>query len=235
MDASEHYRKTESKIWDDTTSKSMRVLIVVSYMLHVSAYSAMRVIPSAMLMYARPIVFGMWLGGLMFIFTAMKIWRGTYQYFMRMPSFISHLMNVLTFFFMSVGALFVMRMPYVNITGRGYTCFLLYGYIDAFAMLFAARALGEGDALFDDDIFNGLVYIISMRVHPLSSSESSNHVSWFKNMTGCGGRPLLQESISAAGYGKIICGMNGELTWMTIEPMLFLIRLFPDITSTIFA
>ena len=70
-------------------------------------------------------------------------------------------MNVLTFFFMSVGALFVMRMPYFNITGRGYTCLLLYGYIDAFAMLFAARALGEGDALFDDDIFNGLVYIVS--------------------------------------------------------------------------
>ena len=130
-------------------------------MLHVSAYSAMRVIPSAMLLYARPVVFGMWLGVLMFIFTAMKIWRGTYQYFKRMPSFISHLLTVLTFFFMSVGALFFMRNPYFNITGRGYTCFLLYGYIDAFAMLFAARALGEGDALFDDDVFNNLVYIVS--------------------------------------------------------------------------
>ena len=82
MDTSEHYRKTESKIYGwIPSSKSKRVLIVVSSMLHVSAYSAMRVIPSAMLMYARPVVFGMWLGGLMFIFTAMKIWRGTYQYF----------------------------------------------------------------------------------------------------------------------------------------------------------
>ena len=95
----------------------------------------------------------------MFIFTAIKIWRGTYQFFKPMPSFISHLLNVFSFFFMSVGALFFMRIPYFNITGRGYTCFLLYGYIDAFAMLFASRALGEGDALFDDDIFNNLVYI----------------------------------------------------------------------------
>ena len=42
-----------------------------------------------------------------------------------------------------MGGLFSLRNPYYTLSGRVYTCFLLFGYIDAFGMLFTAKFLSS--------------------------------------------------------------------------------------------
>ena len=143
MDTSGIFGKPSQRYTDGYHHQSKRVLIVVSSMLHVSAYSAMRVIPSAMLMYARPVVFRMCLRPDVHFYGDEDMERNVSILSAHVKFNVSFGESFYVLLHVS-RALFVMRMPYFNITGRGYTCLLLYGYIDAFAMLFAAGRLVKG-------------------------------------------------------------------------------------------
>ena len=97
---------------------------------------------AVVLMYVHPIVFAAWMLTLFFAFTLIKLSRKTYTFFQRFLAF--YRIYCISFHFFSLcGRIVFLRNPYYTVSGRVYTCFLLFGYIDAFGMLFAAKFLSS--------------------------------------------------------------------------------------------
>ena len=160
IDTNDSLRRVEPKIYGwIPTPKSKRALIVLLSMLQTSAYAAMRITAGAMLMYVHPIAFAAWTLTLFLVFTSLKVFRKTYTFFQRLPGFLSHLLNLLTFFGVYLGGCFNLRNPYFTISGRVYTCFLLFGYVDAFGMLFAAKILSSLTPETNIDFFDTYLHI----------------------------------------------------------------------------
>ena len=160
IDTSEHHRKTESKIFGYIpSSKGKRVIFTLMLMIHVSSYSAMRTIAGSALVYANPTLFAIWAAVLFAAFTGIKVFRRTYNTFKPAPGFFSHVIHVITFFSVTVGGCLSMRIPYM-VTGRLYTSFLLYGYIDAFAMLVASRYASSGSSDLSYDAFKSVMIMV---------------------------------------------------------------------------
>ena len=160
VDTSESLRRVEPKVYGwIPTPKSKRVLLFVLSMLHTSAYAAMRVTVGVVLMYVHPIVFAAWMLTLFFAFTLIKLSRKTYTFFQRGPGFVSHLFHLLIFIGLYVGGCFTLRNPYYTISGRVYTYFLLFGYVDAFGMLFAAKFISSLTPETNIDFFDTYLHI----------------------------------------------------------------------------
>ena len=58
-----------------------------------------------------------------------------------------------------MGGLFTLRNPYYTVSGRVYTCFLLFGYVDAFGMLFAAKIISSLTPETNIDFFDTYLHI----------------------------------------------------------------------------
>ena len=192
VDTSERFRRIEPEIYGFVPSpKGKRVVFGILSLLHMTSYAAMRVIAAALLVYVQPVIFAAWIATLFGVFTSAKLLRGSFTYFNRISHAMSHFVNVATFFAICVGAPFTFRIPYL-VSGRLYTCFLLYGYIDAFLMLYVSKALASSHLQFDNTMFNLVLKVmascacasaVSLWILKNKIMEKSFNWMWWSNRT----------------------------------------------------
>ena len=143
VDTSENLRRIESKIWLIPTPKSKRALLFLVSMLQTSAYAAMRITAGAMLMYVHPITFGGVDVDAVFGIYVVKAFQENVHIFPA-SSWLFFASIQSPFIFCTLfRRMFYLRNPYYTNSGRVYTCFLFFGYVDAFGMLFAAKILSS--------------------------------------------------------------------------------------------
>ena len=127
MDTSAHYRRREPRLYGFLPDGGLaRFVFSGLHLLHLSAFFSMRVIACALLLYARPAAFGVWIITDFVIFTCAKLWLKTYMFFKPAPNYISHMMNVIVFFHSFFLPVLILRNPFFTMCGR-HTINVVYG------------------------------------------------------------------------------------------------------------